>query len=216
MYEYLFQNIFPLIEETSGAAVRWQHIHGSGIEAVLVDMCNKEASGLGHCLTSIDPSTTWRDHLHHVLIFCPVHFRRGIEQKFRNADCYRLMLQLPTATKDACKKILDTLSRHRLAAVREWAKHKETSWILAGINPHFTKLEIKGNIEVVDLTQPTPPGEKRGFSSSGINQTPITLDAPGRTQLGVDFEQERMKLDCEFEFKKLELESKFRKRGLEM
>jgi hypothetical protein len=78
------------------------------------------------------------------------------------------------------------------------------------------ELEIKGNIEVVDLTQPTPPGEKRGFSSSGINQTPITLDAPGRTQLGVDFEQERMKLDCEFEFKKLELESKFRKRGLEM
>jgi hypothetical protein len=48
MYEYLFQNIFPLIEETSGAAVRWQHIHGSGIEAVLVDMCNKQASGKFH------------------------------------------------------------------------------------------------------------------------------------------------------------------------
>jgi hypothetical protein len=45
MYEYLFQNIFPLIEETSGTAVRWQHIHGSGIEAALVDMCNKQASG---------------------------------------------------------------------------------------------------------------------------------------------------------------------------
>ncbi|OXV06169.1 hypothetical protein Egran_06063 [Elaphomyces granulatus] len=312
MYEYLFQNIFPLIEETSGAAVRWQHIHGSGIEAVLVDMCHKQASGLGHYLTSLDPSITWRDHLHHTLIFCLVHFRRGIEQKFRNADCYRLMLQLPTATKDACKKILDTLSRHRLAAVREWAKHKETSWILAGINPHFTKMDqnrfrsyqkdtnliesthhmtnvsgigvsllagihhsqkidservesveqflvsgvrprskvtssikrkerviagagkrldadeidlranqIKGNIEVVDLTQPTSPREKRHkrsgiFSSSGINQTPVTLDAPGRTQLGVDFEQERMKLDYEFELKKLELESKFRERGLEM
>ena len=44
----LFQNIFPLIEETSGAAVQWQHIHGSGIEAVLVDMCNKQASGKFH------------------------------------------------------------------------------------------------------------------------------------------------------------------------
>jgi hypothetical protein len=51
------------------------------------------------------------------------------------------MLQLPTATKDACKKILETLSKHRLAAVRDWAKHKETSWILAGINPHFTKMD---------------------------------------------------------------------------
>ncbi|KAN0068601.1 hypothetical protein V8E54_013325 [Elaphomyces granulatus] len=88
----------------------------SGIEAVLVDMCHKQASGLGHYLTSIDPSLTWRDHVHHVLIFCLVHFRRGIEQKFRTADCYRLMLQLPTATKDARKKILETLSKHRLVA----------------------------------------------------------------------------------------------------
>ena len=71
------------------------------------------------------------------------------------------------------------------------------------------------------MTQPASPREKRHkrsgvFSSSGINQTPVTLDAPGRTQLGVDFEQERMRLDYEFELKKLELESKFRERGLEM
>jgi hypothetical protein len=45
MYENLFQDLFPLIEEASGTPVRWQHIHGSGIEAVLVDMCHKQASG---------------------------------------------------------------------------------------------------------------------------------------------------------------------------
>ena len=73
----------------------------------------------------------------------------------------------------------------------------------------------------MDLTQPISPPKKRQkrsgvFSSSGVSQTPVTLDAPGKTQLGVDFEQERIKLDYEFELKKLELESKFRERGLEM
>ncbi|KAN0083275.1 hypothetical protein V8E54_002363 [Elaphomyces granulatus] len=55
MYEHLFRDLFTLIEEASGASVQWQHIHGSGNEAVLVDTCNKQASGLGHYLTSIEP-----------------------------------------------------------------------------------------------------------------------------------------------------------------
>ena len=45
MYEHLFRDLFTLIEEASGASVQWQHIHGSGNEAVLVDTCNKQASG---------------------------------------------------------------------------------------------------------------------------------------------------------------------------
>jgi hypothetical protein len=71
----------------------------------------------------------------------------------------------------------------------------------------------------VDLTRPKLPREKRQkpsglFSSSGINQTPATLAAPEKTQLEVDFEQERLKIDYEFELRKLELEAKFRERGL--
>jgi len=112
MYEHLFRDLFPLIEEASGASMRWKHIHGSGVEAVQADMCHKQASGLGHYLNSIEPSLTWQDHIQHVLMFCLVHFRRGIEQKFRNDDCYPLML------KDACEAILDTLCKHRRVAVR--------------------------------------------------------------------------------------------------
>ena len=45
MYEHLFRNLFPLIEEASGAPIRWKHIHGSGVEVVQADMCHKQASG---------------------------------------------------------------------------------------------------------------------------------------------------------------------------
>ena len=42
MYENLFRGLFPPKEEASGTSVRWQRIHGSGIEVV---MCHKQASG---------------------------------------------------------------------------------------------------------------------------------------------------------------------------
>jgi hypothetical protein len=132
MYEHLFRDLSPLIEEASGAPIWWKHIHGSGVKVVQADMCHKQASGLGHFLNSLDPSFTWQEHIQHVLMFCLVHFRRGIEQKFRNHDCYPLMLRLPTAPKEA---ILATLCRHRSADVRDWAKHKQIPWVLAGINP---------------------------------------------------------------------------------
>jgi len=56
---HMYKNLMSQYQD----GVKWMHIHNTGIEAVVLDMCHKQASGLGRYLASIDPSRTWDQHL---------------------------------------------------------------------------------------------------------------------------------------------------------
>jgi hypothetical protein len=52
MYERLFKVLFPLVgrvgmgqEAPQNHGIDWNHVHHRGIEAVIVDMCAKQAKG---------------------------------------------------------------------------------------------------------------------------------------------------------------------------
>jgi hypothetical protein len=52
MYLKLFEILFPLVGRLGMSpaqdGIYWQHIHRRGVEAVVVDMCHKQASGKGY------------------------------------------------------------------------------------------------------------------------------------------------------------------------
>jgi len=97
--------------------------------------------GFGSYLHSLDASRDWREHLQFTLIYCAVHFARGIQQKFGNLEARPLMLALLTEqNQQHIDRILHTLTNHHKPAVRQWVRHKKIPWIFSGINPIATKM----------------------------------------------------------------------------
>jgi hypothetical protein len=45
MYFHLFSTLFPLLEQTGNFQLQWTHIHSTGIDCVIADMCHKQAPG---------------------------------------------------------------------------------------------------------------------------------------------------------------------------
>ena len=92
-------------------------------------------------LASIDDTRSWSEHLQHILIFCRVHIRRKLHQKFRNVSEYTLMCQL---LSEANKLKFDTILRQLLHSsnpdVCNWARNKNIDWILAGMSRCYTKM----------------------------------------------------------------------------
>ncbi|KAM5443968.1 hypothetical protein MaudCBS49596_008059 [Microsporum audouinii] len=143
MYKKVFECFFRTIEEITNTPVQWGHIHGKGIQAVVTDMCSKQASGLGSYLEELDATKKWREHIQHILVFCTVHYRRGI-QHFNGHSAYQLMKALPfTHDSDYVESILSQLSTDTDLHVAAWAQHKRIPWILSGLNRCFTKMDPK-------------------------------------------------------------------------
>ena len=46
LYSIAFLTLFKWVEKLTGDIVRWQHLHGSGIIGVTVDMDGKQMSGM--------------------------------------------------------------------------------------------------------------------------------------------------------------------------
>ncbi|KAJ9364238.1 hypothetical protein DTO280E4_2001 [Paecilomyces variotii] len=144
MYTKLFEKIFPLLAATSNSSshrFNWWHIDGSGIQAVITDMCHKQAAGLGRYLYSIDNTRSWQEHIMHTTIFCLIHYFRGVHRKYRSFDAYQLMRRLVSeTTKSNCDRILQTLRNHNNRDIRTWVKHKEIPWILSGLNANYSRM----------------------------------------------------------------------------
>jgi hypothetical protein len=45
MYYEMFKRVFTLIETKFGYPVRWQHLHGEGFTALVMDMDTKQLPG---------------------------------------------------------------------------------------------------------------------------------------------------------------------------
>lgn len=123
-YFHLFTMFWRQIELALPRAqkVRWHHLHSSGIKAIVTDMCSKQASGkyliidyrpvsnilgLGDYLSSIDEEhRPWDWHIQRLLIYCSVHFKRGIDSSYWKdtpyADLMKEILKLPSQSVCIC------------------------------------------------------------------------------------------------------------------
>jgi hypothetical protein len=103
-------------------------------------------SGLGKYFVHAYPEVklTWQEHIEHLIVFCTIHFQRGIDQlpESQNSPKYRLRKLLSCDSKEQCYALLDYVIAN-VEEYRHWALHKRTSWILAGLNKHCSKMSFQ-------------------------------------------------------------------------
>lgn len=84
----------------------------------------------------------WQDECEHILIYCLVHFFRGIDAKFANHPLRNEMRRLPELdSEEAISQWFDTLTND--PSTRAWAQHKKTRWILSGIVRERSRMDAK-------------------------------------------------------------------------
>ncbi len=150
-FSMFFGNLNLALVAAKKQCIEWFHHHGRGIHAVVADMCPKQAHGkcqnlldifskhlltnyvaFGEYLVSIDPLKTpnrdWRWQLRRTLIFCSVHYKRGLDKCVRegkiaaSSEEFRLLLEILT---------LDNGSREEiLADIMTLLAHVQKKWYL--------------------------------------------------------------------------------------
>lgn len=45
-YALVFSNVFSMLSEATEKPFRWQHLHGSGMIGITIDMCSKQMFGM--------------------------------------------------------------------------------------------------------------------------------------------------------------------------
>jgi hypothetical protein len=184
-YEATFKTLFALIAKVSGKPIFWSHIHGEGIKAIVTDMDEGQnlgmifldfnwlvtnlKIGLGRYLRQLDPSKTVTEHVQHVVIYCLVHFYRGLHSVYRNHPHYQSMKSLPEMQSEKdCKLLLNRLKQDATTAA--WADHKLKPYILSGLNAHCSKMpsevfnSVPRNSNLIESTH-------RKTNRSGISQS---------------------------------------------
>ncbi|ORY59939.1 uncharacterized protein BCR38DRAFT_412156 [Pseudomassariella vexata] len=135
-YAVIFQEIFRIVADITGEPIKGHHLNGGiGIQAVTLDMCPKQAPGLGDYLRTIDPSRTWEEHLRHILIFCYVHVQRNFWSRYPNHPWYNHLYKLwETKTRTGYVELVERISR-QYPELRKWFKGKQVDWVVAGLVP---------------------------------------------------------------------------------
>jgi hypothetical protein len=91
--------------------VKWLYIHSISIQAIVSDMCSKQAVvsvfyividynvfltqlGLRDCLNSVDLlRRPWHWHIERSIIYCSIHFKRGIDSSDFKETSYAEMMK---------------------------------------------------------------------------------------------------------------------------
>lgn len=139
MYQVAITNFFQKCEALTKRQVLWRHIHSQGFYGTTVDMCNKQMTGLGRYLQSIDPyKRDWRWQLRSCIRFCQVHLQRSIhkacKRELDNTTSLRLSELLQASTAEEYFQLANLLSQHEPSEdARNWAIHKKNPVIAAGI-----------------------------------------------------------------------------------
>ncbi|KAI1937685.1 hypothetical protein LOZ66_003966 [Ophidiomyces ophidiicola] len=135
-------------------AVKFHHIHRQGIRAVVMSPESMLLAGLGNYLNQIDPAhRPWQWQLQHVIVFSPVLFELGVDTTI-GVGCPNFgtqvsrikekMMALTTVRSwdeytEICKQLCDDACASK--RVKDWARHKASSVIAAGINENFSFIE---------------------------------------------------------------------------
>ena len=107
----------------------------------------------------VDPQHRgWRFHLQHIVIYCQIHYWRGIDAKFIGHDAWKLMMKslVDCPTADEARGLLEHF--RNISETRKWAEHKLRSYVLSGLNKHCSQIDhtiweqIKKNTNVVEAS----------------------------------------------------------------
>ncbi|KAI2466462.1 hypothetical protein F4781DRAFT_434338 [Annulohypoxylon bovei var. microspora] len=147
-YYQLFCRLFYWLGVVSGTPVRFKHIQGTHqeqagtpVSTATLDMCKKQAHGLGQYLEGLDPSKSWQEHLLYIVIFCKVHLRRGFHSRFPRCNLGAFLDQIFGSPSQA--RLLEVIS----AAIRlypetkDWWENKLPSWLQGGLCQACSKID---------------------------------------------------------------------------
>ncbi|KAJ5081543.1 hypothetical protein NUU61_009807 [Penicillium alfredii] len=146
-YRILFERIFKVLGDAGRKEVRWAYQNhysdtAEGIRTVTVDMCKKQAPGLGDYLAGLDPRWTWSEHLQHVLIFCQTHVKRAFRKKFGDHPATAIINYIWEAdSKQAVLSLMEAMIS-QFPETESWVKNKQVDWILSSITPEASKIPI--------------------------------------------------------------------------
>ncbi|KAI1406805.1 hypothetical protein F5Y13DRAFT_196782 [Hypoxylon sp. FL1857] len=147
-YYQLFCRMFHWLGVVSGTPVRFKHIQGvqpgqagTPVSTATLDMCKKQAHGLGRYLGDLDPSKSWQEHLQHVVIFCKVHLRRGFQSKFPGCDLGVFLDQIfGSPSRARLVEIINAATRLYPKTANWWA-NKLPDWLQGGLCQACSKID---------------------------------------------------------------------------
>ncbi|KAI9751102.1 MAG: hypothetical protein M1835_001264, partial [Candelina submexicana] len=134
-YHQMFTQMFQTLAEVGRQDIQFPHIDRgeNGIRTFTVDMDKKQARGFGEFLHDLDSSREWHEHLEHMLVFCQVHTKRNFKKRFPNHPATHLIAQLWEAeTVDELDERMTSIGL-LYPKLKTWIKHRQTTWILAGL-----------------------------------------------------------------------------------
>ncbi|KAJ5110975.1 hypothetical protein N7532_001510 [Penicillium argentinense] len=146
-YRVLFEKIFKTLGDVGRKPVQWAYQLGGddscdGIRTVTVDMCKKQAPGLGDYLVGLDPRWTWSEHLQHVLILCQTHVKRAFRKRFPDHEATAAIDLIWSANSKAeVIQIMDDVAE-KWPETQKWFQNKKVDWILAGLTSEASKIPI--------------------------------------------------------------------------
>ncbi|CAG8703443.1 20202_t:CDS:2, partial [Gigaspora rosea] len=136
-YQYLFEDLFDIVEKDTQKQFQFQHIHGYGLGCIIADEHQGQAFGFGQYLHSKYSHLSCEEHLKHINKLCQVHFNRNIRNKAVSDKTKELMYSVTKL--DTQEQILNVLEKIRKSgepeAAADWVKNKYKPWILAGLSP---------------------------------------------------------------------------------
>ncbi|KAJ5316796.1 hypothetical protein N7508_001304 [Penicillium antarcticum] len=146
-YALIFSRVSASTQRYTGRPLRFFPIHGSGIQAVVMDMDLGQWNGLARYLDSISDLNIPKEELAmSLVIFCQIHFKRGIREclrgvKYRHGAKERMMSILDTPTKEDYQVALRIIIESEPSVkIQEWAKHKMRDNIASGLHRGSTKV----------------------------------------------------------------------------
>ncbi|KAH8684403.1 hypothetical protein BGZ60DRAFT_165405 [Tricladium varicosporioides] len=144
-YKVLFDLLFSTLAEAGRFIIHFPHIHqtSTGLRTIGLDMCKKQAGGLGDYFHEKDPSREWYEHLQHILVFCTVHLKRNFAKKFPLHPARHMLLDKIFGSESS-----DEITTHMrnictvYPELQSWVVNKQPTWLIAGLARSASKVPI--------------------------------------------------------------------------
>ncbi|PKY60790.1 hypothetical protein RhiirA4_519938 [Rhizophagus irregularis] len=120
-YQQLFTELFNVIKNLTGQAVKFRHIDGNGIGCIIGDLDPAQAKGLGLFLQSKDTHKDWETHLQYIL------------------NHVLSILNAPSIGE--LEKIFYTLEQLEESKIKEWIRYYRQPYVLASLNLNASKID---------------------------------------------------------------------------
>ncbi|KAA8646684.1 uncharacterized protein ATNIH1004_005359 [Aspergillus tanneri] len=164
--------VLSIVKMLKGQPLRFKYLHGSGIRSIIADMDRGQMEGLGYFLQTLsNGNEDWQWHVKHVMIFCRIHFLRGVEEVVGKCQQHTELFKRMMALLD-CKSEEDyiELVQHLLHTAdpeskhEGWALHKADPVIAAGLNKSRSRMDSEDFDEATAHTNAAEQTHEKGLA----------------------------------------------------